>query len=340
MLYRLFATTMCLALCGCASAPDHLVFVTATSGGINVDTTTPSASFAHDRVEGYFAPRYEGKAAPTVYASFESNGNIFDRKIKQLVATGTAAGIVSGATPNSGDGSGKPAAPALQTASFRLISTAPDANAAQGKTGVTDKAMFFGTDTTYGAKIGFSATALNAFVLGFKRKEMTLIPKGEKADDYPSLIASVQADDEVKADSNQSGALGKSKFDLRQFFATGKAADALANELRDDFTYNTHRMLDIYRENERNQSAMTLASLECLASVPDPMLDEVWDNAYKLSIFEKDTDASIKAIRAAPTKQGARAVYTAKIIQINPTSPYYTGLLKGHFASVCKSAGR
>ena len=83
--------SLAIALAGCASRPDTVVFVTKSSLGLDVEQTPPSASIAYDRVEGYFGPRYESGAVPPVVAVFMTNGQLLDRRVKQLYATGDAA---------------------------------------------------------------------------------------------------------------------------------------------------------------------------------------------------------------------------------------------------------
>jgi hypothetical protein len=319
---------LCCTLGACANAPENLVFVTATSVGLNVDTVAPSASFAHDRMEGYFAPRYAGKNAPAVYASFATNGQLVERSIKQLFATGEAAKLVSGVNLE------KPQEKMLKTLFQKTALREPDGAANEvDPDGFRDgeKVMFFGTGTTAGIKIGFSPTAFNTFVLGFKRKEMSVIPAGKTADSFPSVIASV--------DSNTSAnTVAGSRVDLKQFFATGAAAEALAKDLRSAFRDNAKDMLS-YRENERTQSAVTLDSLECFAALQDDKLPAVWDNADQLHIFTNNGAAIHEALKTA-SAHDARSLYTSKLIQIDPDSPTYTGRLEEHAVRVCKLAGR
>ena len=88
----------CAALTGCTT-PDAVLFVTDTSIGINVESKPPTVSVAYDRTEGFVGPRYDNGAIPPVVASLQTGGNVFNPKIRQVYATGTAAVRAVG-TPN------------------------------------------------------------------------------------------------------------------------------------------------------------------------------------------------------------------------------------------------
>ena len=142
--------SLALMVAGCASRPDTVVFVTKSSLGVDVEQTPPSASIAYDRVEGYFGPRYESGAVPPVLAVFMTNGQLLDRQVKQLYATGDAARALLA-----------PAAP---------LPSDPEQ-------GGDFKPMFFGSSTTVGLKIGYEAGgSTSTFTLGYKRKELSVIP--------------------------------------------------------------------------------------------------------------------------------------------------------------------
>lgn len=190
-----------LALAGCAS-PDHVLFVTKTSIGIDFDSKPATASIAYDRIEGYIAPRYANGEIPPVVASVKSDGKIFNPEIRQIYATGDAATIATG---------GK--APARN----RPMKGAREL-------------MFVGTTTTTGLKVGFTTGLPDSFVFGFKRKEFSYIPlatvgTGDKAHDvYPSVLASI----DTAASASLDGTVKDTKLMNSQFFATGKAAALLA----------------------------------------------------------------------------------------------------------------
>jgi hypothetical protein len=201
-----------LALVGCAT-PDHVLFVTKTSLGIDFDSKPPSASIAYDRIEGYIAPSYDTGEIPPVVASVKSDGAIFNPKIRQVYATGEAAQIVS-------------------------IPEIPNVTTEAPKLGGNKKLMFFGTTTTTGLKVDFSTSAVpDSLTFGFKRKEFSFIPLGTQVDAdgksydiYPSVIASFDTAATVSTP-------GETGLRNAQFFATGQAARFLASykEIREDF---------------------------------------------------------------------------------------------------------
>lgn len=187
-------------LAACAN-PDTAIFVTSTSLGINADSKPPTAAVAYERQEGFIGPRFENGGAPPVVASMETAGNIFAPQIRQTYATGAAAINATG---------GK---------------VKDETSTLEGPR----KLMFFGTGTTLGFKVGFGPEGVpDSLVLGYKRKEISVIPLGitkvegqpDKAV-YPSVLASIDTTSTMTG-MKDTGLANK------QFFATGQAADALA----------------------------------------------------------------------------------------------------------------
>lgn len=190
-----------LALAGCAS-PDHVLFVTKTSIGIDFDLKPATASLGYDRIEGYVGPRYANGEIPPVVASVKSDGKIFSPEIRQVYATGDAAVIATGGKTS---GRNRPM---------------------KG----TRELMFFGTTTTTGIKVGFATGLPDSFVFGFKRKEFSYIPLGtvgsgqDERDVYPSVMASIDTAANISID----GKKDDTSLTNSQFFATGRAARQLA----------------------------------------------------------------------------------------------------------------
>ena len=193
----------CAALSACA--PDHVIFVTDTSLGINVETKpSPTASVAFDRTEGYIGPSYANGALPPVIASFHVDGeSLLSPYVKQVYATGPAAVIVSGGDDKS---------PPTLTGAKRWA--------------------FVGTTTSVGFKIGFDSTTAtppppiqDTFLFGYRRQEFSFLPLGtdkDGVDVYPSVIAS------ANSTAGAGGGPAGSTFHHSQFIATGRAADWLA----------------------------------------------------------------------------------------------------------------
>jgi hypothetical protein len=208
-----------LGLVGCAT--DEVIFVTKTSISIvDADTTPPSVSIAYDRFDGYIGPRYPDGAVPPIVASMNSSLDIFEPQISQVYATGEAAVLVSDSTMPSSKCSVTPLQLDL------------------GDTSQNKKTMYFGTSATLGLKLGFSAQgAPNSIVLGYRRKEVSVIPVGIRTDSskrvetdsYPSVIASINV--RVNAANNSV------QVPLTEYFATGAAATCLAQseQVRQNF---------------------------------------------------------------------------------------------------------
>ena len=299
------ASLLASLLAGCSTPPNHVVFVTKTSLGLDVDTTPPTASLAYDRVEGYVGPRFASGHVPPVAASFATNGQLFGREIRQVYATGNAARIVTG------NNAPMPAPPA------------------EDYTG-THELMHFGTGTVLGIKLGFGAAGVESFTLGYKRKEASVIPMTQKG--LPSVLANLDTTAEAKTASDT--ALG-----IEQFFATGVAADQLAGNKRIQKEFEDHAIdaLAQYRTDERQQSRFALGVLDCLARVDDSELGKIWQHAESLALFD---DKSIPGrLRAQPAK-AARALYTREIAILTPKSPAHTANLQNHRGHVCNLANQ
>jgi hypothetical protein len=251
-----------LMLAACNN-PDTAVFVTSSSIGINVDSKPPTASIAYDRVEGFIGPRFESGAAPAVVASMETAGTVFNPQIRQTYATGAAANIateVKGAKDE----------------------VSPDLKGAT-------RLMFFGTGTTLGLKVGFGPEgAPDSIVLGYRRKEISVIPLGimppqpgtattpavEGKAVYPSVLASIDTTSTMTV-------MGQTGLATKQFFATGRAAEALAQNpavtiafkaksaaslldgLSDEQKKQDKAVVDAIAVKEKQQVSVILAAVTC-----------------------------------------------------------------------------
>lgn len=296
--------SLAIALAGCASRPDTVVFVTKSSLGLDVEQTPPSASIAYDRVEGYFGPRYESGAVAPVVAVFMTNGQLLDRRVKQLYATGDAA---------------------------RTLLAPAEPVASDPKQEGDFKPMFFGTSTTVGLKIGYEAGgSTSTFTLGYKRKELSVIPVNEGR--FPAVLATLQTDVDAR------GATGSS-FGAGQLFATGAAATALAarQDVREIFIDKAEAALDDYRSEERQQSRHALVTLGCLAALPDAKLPAVWRNAEALGVLDKEAGVGTFASLGP---DAARERYTSHLALLDADSADATTRLSLHRQYVCGLAGR
>jgi len=213
-----FGVLAATTLSACAD-PNYALFFTNSSLGINFDSKPPTANVAYDRTEGFIGPRFENGGAPPAVASMETDGNLFNPMVRQTYATGAAAvGATSGQVPS---------------------------DAPQGLAGdpAKRKLMYFGTETTFGFKVGFAVAGAAAafpdsFLFGYRRKEASVIPIAETQKDgvtkgtYPSVLASIRVNIKTaNTDPNEVGLRSK------QYFATGAAAEALSTNgaVRDAF---------------------------------------------------------------------------------------------------------
>lgn len=206
------AALLCLSVLAACADADHAVFVTSTNIGVNADLTTRTANIGYDRTEGYIGPAYvETGQAPPIFGFIASDLGIFDATVKQLYATGIAADWVTREVPP----------------------TIAEAKTEQGTVSYKGerRLMLFGTSNSYGLKAGFDATTglPDSIVLGFKRKEASVIPfrkTDQTGDDhYASTLATIELGQTVKT-------MPDTGVRITQFIATGVAANNLARQER------------------------------------------------------------------------------------------------------------
>jgi hypothetical protein len=195
-------------LSACANL-DSVLFVTDTKIAVDGDTKPPNVSIGYDRDEIFVGPNFETETGsiPAVVGRLESNLAVFHPEISQVYATGRAAILVTG----------QPG----QTSPQRFL--APDE---------TKKLVFFRTGSNIGLKVVFAGNVPESLTLGYKRKELSYIPlvrvvntrdsKEAATDVYGSVLAAI--DMNVNTPSLTDTSLG-----ISQFFATGIAAEQLAN---------------------------------------------------------------------------------------------------------------
>lgn len=297
---------LAIGLTGCFATRDNAIFVTKTSIGIDVENTPPTASVAYDRVEGFFGPRYDDGHVPPVIGAIFTDGSLSNRSISQIFATGRAAELVTGSQKQ------------IAVPGSTSESTVP-------------KTMFFGTGTTLGLKLGFGDGGVtNTIAFGYKRKEITVIPKTTSGK-FPSVLARLD-------NGTDAAVASKVTFKAKQFFATGIAADNLAPDQASLFQGVAADSFGTYRNSELIQTHLIVNTLNCLANVSDAQLATVWNNAEALNLFSQDTAVYAK-IKAAATSTSARAIYTSEIAIDNPDNAEYGALLALHQAFVCRLSG-
>jgi len=221
MKYRhwFIVTGVPLVLLGCS---DSATFVTGTDIGITANADTQQVQIGYSRAELFQGPNYPDVGdAPEAVGFLGSDLQIFSPHIRQLYATGDAAGIVTTPTPL------QPCPPTGQPAANSPPNLCPEQPATL--TGER-RPLVFSTGTNVGLKLGFTGNAPSSIQLGYDREELSVIPLHstaptaggtDKPDKYSSVLASL--DMNVSAPNF----LG-SGLQMTQFFATGAAARNLA----------------------------------------------------------------------------------------------------------------
>ncbi len=322
-LSKLVIVTSMMFLSGCAGI-DSVLFVTKTSLGVDFDSKPPTASIAYDREEGYLGPRYDNGAVPPVVARIQSDGKIFNTRVRQVYATGAAATIVANKDSQEG--------PKDLKGEKRL--------------------MFFGTSTTTGLKVTFNGQIPDSFHFGYKRKEVSFIPlgtttnsSGEKIDVYPSVLASI--DTAGTAETGPTAGLFAG-----QFFATGVAADYYAKDpaIQNLFKSEAQDAFARYYESLSHQEAEASQILRCYIGVKVQDLPEVWTDANHQGLFREDgLFAELQGLhRTAMTDLSVRdgnlrkagKLYASDIAILDGSQPTRTEKLRNHRAKVCEITRR
>lgn len=328
--YLLIFVLMTPFLIGCAGV-DDVLFVTKTSLGFELDSKPASTSISYDRIEGYVGPRYENGALPPVVASIKTDGKILNPQIEQLYATGAAATNI-------------------------VLNSGQSVNAPTNLSG-SKKLMFFGTTTTTGLKIGFTNNIPDSFLLGFKRKEFSLIPLGQKKtnigvnngqriiDVYPSVYAYLDT-------GVSTGEPSETSLKTTQYFATGEVAVELCkdDELKKMMKSRAKDAFANYREAIGDQQNEALTVLRCLTNIEDKHLPKVWEDANRHNLFHdankynklimaynnalKETDAEGKAQKI----RKLRSRYADDIGITDGSTPIRVKMLEAHGKYVCDIA--
>lgn len=327
MLQCLALLVSLVLIAGCASV-NSVLFVTKTSLGIDLDSKPPSASIAYDRIEGYLGPRYDNGAVPPVVARIQTDGKIFNPRVRQLYATGDAATLVVKPTG--------PTRPSDLSGEKRL--------------------MFFGTTTTIGLKVSFTGEVPDSFHLGYKRKEFSFIPlgrtktsDGKEVDVYPSVLATLDNRAQVGAGPSATG------LEVGQLFATGTTAEELAKDpaVQGLFRSEVIGAFSVYRAAVTEQEAEATRILRCYLGVWPGGLSEVWTHAQGLGLFrETGILAEMNKWHQAATASEATAAvregnlrkvnqqYASEIAIVDGSTPTRLGKLIEHRVKVCEIASR
>lgn len=305
------AAAASMALGGCATR--DAVFVTKTSFSlVDVDSTPAGVSLAHDRVEGYFGPRFDNGHVYPVTGYFRATGNGLGREVQQVFAGGEAASIVLGAKP-SGD---------------HTQNCDDDRN---------NPPLVFATGTTLGIKLGFTqgAPLPNSFVFGYRRKEAAWVPVSKGC--QPSVLATLDGSGAARAQADDP----KIKAGVGQYFATGAAALMLAKDptIQSTFTLQAQRAVDnvaAFNSREAEHNQLTLDIIACASKVPEASFDRLVVNADELGVLPDAGDAA--AIRSGVDARDRLGRYMRLLRMMNGGAEPRTAALTLHKLKVCKIA--
>lgn len=199
------ALTACVALtAGCRS--NRLVFATQTSIGMDVSGTSEMpnhVSFSFDRYEAAIVPRKTNGEAHSVFGGMDADMRWFGpHTIKQTFATGDAAKIAT------------------------MAETTPlPATKAPNDT----SALIFYTGTTYGLNLSAGEQAMPPnLLLGYRRTEAAVIPVPDPGQEVRSVYADIVIDSSKSSDHASTNFSKLGGVRIVQSFATGAAANALA----------------------------------------------------------------------------------------------------------------
>lgn len=247
----LAATCAATLLSGCAGY-NHVLFMTKSNAGLDIDASPPTAEINISRKEVVVAPNFEGGQTPPVAASFGSQlgnakgapGRFFFGADQTFSGGDAALTLAQCYNLETGDCSAADATLTLGTEPDNANPGNPLQNFVKGlqKPGQV-KPFIFGTDTQFGLKVAWNGAGgvyPETLKLGYNRKEFALAPVtvSNKATNQsvtvkiPSFLATVNADAEAGMTKQDGGGVaGTQNAKWMQYFATGKAATSLATHL-------------------------------------------------------------------------------------------------------------
>jgi len=282
----IFAMILCIFLFGCSDlGKKNVFFVTKTSLGVDVDSKPPTIDIGYDRKEGTVAPVFENGQVLSQMAAFSTQQGLINQAAGQSFATGNAAELMSKYLMSNA---------ALATTDIISID---EVNHTHKLTRKGDaQRYFFGTDTSFGLKVSLGVETggiPDSLSLGYKRKEVAYVPLTEESKDsggvevsLPSLISTAGFENKVTAtDSN---------LLLRQFFATGAAANYLAavpgirKEVVPKMIPDTQKLVDFTRQSDFTATNKQLRIEKILLAVD--ALDE--SAVYQLNSNPPTIDAA------------------------------------------------
>jgi hypothetical protein len=201
LIIPIFAAAVCLTT-GCKS---RLVFVTHSSVGMDVSGTAQlpnKVSFSFERYEAAIVPRKTNGEAHSVYGGMDADMTWFSgHAIKQTFATGEAAKLATGGTQGA-----------------RVDSRVKD-----------EASLIFLTATTYGLNLSAGEQSMPPnLLLGYRREEAAVIPVPDPAQEVRSVYADIHINTAGKTNPVTTNFSTLGGVRIKQSFATGAAAEALA----------------------------------------------------------------------------------------------------------------
>lgn len=234
------ALPLILSLSGCAIGYNTALFTTKSNAGLDFDTKPPTLEVSIARREGVVAPTFENGKTPPVMASFR----VEDRLSVPMFAdiSSTFAGGDAAATMAHLYNKRTPETNTVYDSTLRLKQK-PQGRMLKRidlQQPGTIQPFFFGTDTSFGLKVAWSGTTgqyPDTVRLGLQRKEIALAPvfgneitppAGQQGGEtysvkMPSFMATLDS-------SSRLGSITNSGTRHLQYFATGMAADGLAQQ--------------------------------------------------------------------------------------------------------------
>ena len=310
-----FLLTCGLAAVGCS---DMVAFGTHTVYGLDIDTAPqPNFAIGLDRGEAVLGYSYPNGAVSPVVASIHTGGLFSGAAVKQTYATGDAARIVTSEN--------------IPPAKSDLES--PDRK----------RRMVFGTYTNVGLKVAFAANVPKSVNFGFKRQELSLIPVIKDTenghDTYGSALAAVGTGAGWEA---QDG----TQFNYIAFFATGDAANHLANDdaIRAHFRNEVEQTFTAqFAVEVQKYEAQIAGVFSCYITAEDDKKPDIWkDAAAKLLITEEDLQ-QFEVWHAQDLTENADQTYADVLYLLPPVingniDPSKTVRAKAHEKMVCAAA--
>ena len=241
------------AAMGCGVGEDRVLFVTLSGIMINADSQPPALDIGYTRQEGVYSAAFQKGQVPPVLTTIGSEQGAFNLKVDQSYATGDAALMMAKefSSVDNPCSDSDPSHLCPPVSSQRLIHSTPaptnlwDDFLSFFAVGGSDRhPYFFGTDTSIGLHVAWgTGTVPRAVSIGYKRKELSLVPLIETRTDkanasecqptlqvdnevcvkLPSLIATSATGAQVSTQTNTG-------LQVNQTFASGDAATYLASD--------------------------------------------------------------------------------------------------------------